>query len=325
MGVNFSQFFPPNPTLTEANLPSQEGKVFIVTGGYSGVGQELCTILYQSGGKVYLAGRSEAKAQEAINHIKGLQTKSPGEIIFLQLSLDDLATLKPAVETFTSSESRLDVLFNNAGVSNPPKGSVSAQGIELQMATNCLGPYLLTELLLPTLRSTAKASSPGAVRVVWTSSVVVDVSVPKSGIDFQDLTTVHDYQQQNYLNSKVGNWLLADALATRVGAGKDNILSVTQNPGNLKTGLLRHVSALVGILTAPLLYSGRMGAYTELWSGLSSDLTVDDGGSYILPWGRKHPSPRPELLAAMKSKEVGGTGVAAEFVEWCDERVADYR
>jgi NAD(P)-dependent dehydrogenase (short-subunit alcohol dehydrogenase family) len=55
MGVSWSQFFPPKPTLTEANLPSQKGKVCIVTGGYSSVGLELCTILYQADGKVYLA------------------------------------------------------------------------------------------------------------------------------------------------------------------------------------------------------------------------------------------------------------------------------
>ena len=193
------------------------------------------------------------------------------------------------------------------------------------MATNCLGPHLLTELLLPVLRDTAKASHPGAVRVVWTSSVIVDLSAPKSGINLQDLATVPKDQQHNYVNSKVGNWFLANALAIRVGAGRDGILSVTQNPGNLKTGLLRHIPTIVGILSAPLLYSGKMGAYTELWSGLSNELTIEDGGRYILPWGRKHPSPRPELLAAMKSKEQGGTGVAAEFVKWCDEKIADYQ
>ena len=108
MDVAFSQLFPPRPTLTEANLPSQHGKVFIVTGGASGIGFELCTILYQSGGKVYLAGRSEANAQSAISRIKALSTKTPGELTFLSLSLDDLRTIKPAVEAFTAAESKLE-------------------------------------------------------------------------------------------------------------------------------------------------------------------------------------------------------------------------
>ena len=72
MGVTFSQFFPPTPTLTEANLPSQKGKVFIVTGGASGVGFELCSILYQKGGKVYLAGRSRSKRT-----VRNLQNQIP--------------------------------------------------------------------------------------------------------------------------------------------------------------------------------------------------------------------------------------------------------
>lgn len=63
---------------------------------------------------------------------------------YLSLSLNDLTTIKPAVEKFLVTESRLDVLFNNASVSSPPRGSVSPQGHELQLATNCLGPHLLT-------------------------------------------------------------------------------------------------------------------------------------------------------------------------------------
>ena len=68
-----------------------------------------------------------------------------------------------------------------------------------------------------------------------------------------------------------------------------------------------------------------MGAYTELWAGLSEDLGIGDGGKYVLPWGRLHPSPRPELLAALKTEEDGGTGVAALFFEYCEKKTADFR
>ena len=67
-----------------------------------------------------------------------------------------------------------------------------------------------------------------------------------------------------------------------------------------------------------MLYSAKMGAYTELWAGLSEDLGIGDGGKYVLPWGRLHPSPRLDLLAAMKSREDGGTGVAASFIGYCE-------
>ncbi|CRG84205.1 hypothetical protein PISL3812_01522 [Talaromyces islandicus] len=331
MGVTWSLFFPPHPTLTDANLPSQEGKVFIVTGGYSGIGFELCRILYEAGGKVYLAGRSEEKAQAAIQKIKALSSinksptavPKPEELVFLSLSLDDLQTIKPAVDKFLADESRLDVLFNNAGVSNPPKGSVSSQGHELQFATNCLGPHLLTQLLLPILTQTAKYSLSSSVRVIWTGSLVVDLSTPKGGPSVANFEHPSADQQVNYTNTKVGNWYLANSLANQ--AGEHGVLSVAQNPGNLKTALTRHLSAIVPILAAPLLYSAKFGAYTALWSAFSTELTVEDGGKYIFPWGRLHPSPREDLLEALKSKGDGGTGIASEFVDFCDSKIVEFK
>ena len=323
MGASFSQFFPPHPTLTEANLPSQKGKVFIVTGGNSGVGFELCALLYHAGAKVYFAGRSDTNAQAAMVRIKADSTSASGELIFLPLSLENLTTIKPAVEAFTAAESRLDVLFNNAGVSLPPRGSVSAQGHELQMATNCLGPYLLTQLLLPTLMHTAEKTSAAAVRVIWTSSIAVDVSAPNGGMDLSELTEIPSNQQKNYANSKTGNWFLASALADQVGS--KGILSLTQNPGNLKSGLLRHAPWILGFATSPLLYPAKMGAYTELWAGLSVYPNLEDGGKYVVPWGRLHPAPRTDLVAALKPKDEGGTGVAALFLEHSESLTADYR
>ena len=326
MGITWSQFFPPSPTLTEANLPSQKGKVFIVTGGYSGVGFELCKFLYQAGGKVYLAGRSQQKATDAIKLIKDSKPSSGGEIIFLSLHLDDLVTIKPAVQKFTAAESRLDVLFNNAGVSNPPRGSLSTQGHELQLATNCLGPHILTQLLLPILKRTAQDAPSASVRVIWLSSIVTDVGAPKHGLgakELQELLSRDTSPQRNYQHSKVGNWFLADALAKEVGS--DGVLSVVVNPGNLKSGLTRHLPKLVPVVFGPLLYHTKFGAYTELWAGLSSDLKITDGGKYIIPWGRLHSKPREDILEAMKTKEEGGTGDAATFVHYCDDQIANFK
>lgn len=323
MGLTYSLLFPPTPTLTEKNIPSQEGKVFIVTGGAAGIGYELCQILYQAGGRVYLAGRSETNARTAISEIKELSTETRGKLEFINIALDDLTTVKPAVENFLAQESRLDVLFNNAGVSNPPRGSISPQGHELQLATNCLGPYLLTQLLLPTLIATAKGAPPASVRVVWTGSIVVDLSAPTTGIDLADLTNPPKDQQKNYTTSKTANWFLADALSRQ--AGGQGVLSVCQNPGNLKSQLTRHMPRIVPVLASPLLYHPSYGAYTELWCGVSSDLTIEDGGSYILPWGRRHPKPREDLLESLKESDMGGTGVAKEFVDYCQKQTTAFR
>jgi NAD(P)-dependent dehydrogenase (short-subunit alcohol dehydrogenase family) len=324
MGVTFSQFFPPVPTLTEKTLPSQTGKVFIVTGGASGVGQELVRILYNAGGTVYIAGRSESKAKAAIDDIKSSSCHESGLVEFLYLELDDLSTIKAAVQTFKSKESRLDVLWNNAAVSLPPLGSKSKQGHELQLATNCLGPLLLTELLTPLLVSTAKQSSTGSVRVIWSSSVVVDVASPKGGFEPGQLSDVAPNAggQEYYTISKVGNWFLANEFARSVD--KDGIISVTQNPGNLKTNLTRHVPWATYFFS-PLLYHAKFGAYTELWAGLSPDLQPESSGGYIIPWGRLHPAPREDLQLALKTKVEGGTGQARAFWDWCHIHVEAFR
>ncbi|KAI4166120.1 MAG: hypothetical protein LQ342_000006 [Letrouitia transgressa] len=292
----------------------------MVTGGASGIGLELCALLYQAGGKVYLAGRSEVNAESAISRIKAASTASSGELVFLSLALDDLATIKPAVEAFIALESRLDVLFNNAGLALPPRGSVSAQGHELQMATNCLGHYLLTQLLLSTLLRTAESTAPATVRVVWTSSISVDARASRGGINIASPTSD---QQKNYAYSKTGNWFLASSLATQVGS--KGILSVTQNPGNLNTLIMRNAPWILGLMVSPILYGAKMGAYTELWAGLSADLGIEDGGKYVVPWGRLHPRPRQDLLAALKAREDGGTGAAASFAEYCEKQTAAFR
>ncbi|GKU03950.1 short-chain dehydrogenase [Fusarium langsethiae] len=185
MGNTYSLMFPPKPQFTEENLDPQDGRVFIVTGGYSGIGFELCRMLYQAGGSVYIAGRSEEKGEQAIAQLKQHCPGSSGSLSFLKISLDDLKSIKSAAEEFTAKESRLDVLFNNAGVSMPPPGLVSAQGYELSLATNAIGPWYFTQLLVPVLTQTAKNQPPASVRVVWTASIVTDVALPKGGVDMK--------------------------------------------------------------------------------------------------------------------------------------------
>jgi NAD(P)-dependent dehydrogenase (short-subunit alcohol dehydrogenase family) len=322
--ATFSQFFPPSPTLTEENLPAQTGKVFIVTGGASGVGLELTKILYGAGAKVYIAGRSEANAQEAIRVIKSEHKdgQNNGQLEFLHLQLDDLSTIKASVETFNGKESQLHALWNNAGVSNPPAGSVSKQGYELQLATNVLGPLIFTQLLLPTLRATARSSQPASVRIVWAASIVVDMGAPTGGIDVSTLETKPSAGgQPGYTTSKLGNWFLASEMGRHVA--DDGVLSVVMNPGNLKTNLTRHIPYLK-LLAYPLLYPAQKGAYTELYAGLSQDLSMKDQGAYIIPWGRIHPAPRADLVNALKPTDEDGTGQARQFWEWCEAQIESY-
>lgn len=132
-----SQYFPPAPKFTDKHLPSLAGKVFIITGAASGVGYELAKILYLAGGTVYIAARSEARCQGAIEklhaELKSTSESKHGALKSMVIDLGDLRSVKGAAEGFLKSESRLDVLFHNAAVMKPPAGSkdqlVSLQSI----------------------------------------------------------------------------------------------------------------------------------------------------------------------------------------------------
>ena len=349
MGNLLSQVFPPTPKFTEANLPDLAGRVYIVTGGYSGAGYELTSMLYRAGATVYIAGRSQTKAYDAIEQITAAssiasedeaepQSISVGQLKFLYIDLADLSTIAPAVRRFLRWESRLDVLFNNAGVSCPPVGSVSKQGHELQFATNALGPYLLTKLLSPILESTAKSAAPADVRVVFATSThaesvtteINDDGTPGEislALDSTHLTPPNTAStaspQANYAASKLANFFLAHHFSTL--SRPKGILSLVQNPGGMMTPLLRHMPSWVPLVFAPFLYPPRFGAYTQLFAGLSPDLSVDEhSGRWIQPWGRVHAGPRREILAAARSKAEGGTGLAAEVIQYCERETRSF-
>jgi NAD(P)-dependent dehydrogenase (short-subunit alcohol dehydrogenase family) len=207
-------------------------------------------------------------------------SSSVGQLKYLHLELDDLSTIKAPAEAFKSKEPKLDVLWNNAGVSMSLPGSVSKHGHELQLATNWAGPYLFTQLLLPSLQVAAQTSSQGSVRVIWASSFIVDLAAPDGGISISDGTSPSTNQNKNHITSKVGDWFLASELAREVCP--HGILSLTQNPENLKTEQLRHTFKLTQLAAFPLLYKPKMGAYTELWVGLSLEVTMEMNAGYVI-------------------------------------------
>jgi NAD(P)-dependent dehydrogenase (short-subunit alcohol dehydrogenase family) len=318
-------FFIPKPPFTEDHLPDQTGKVHIVTGGYAGLGRELTSMLYQRNATVYIAGRNEDKATAAIEGIKTTQPESKGRLEFLPLDLSDLTTIKPAAHEFASREKRLDVLVNNAGVMMCPKGSGGKQGHELQLATNCLGPFLLTKCLVPILQETALKSAPGSVRVIWASSLVANLLSPDGGVKFgQDgAPQVSSFQPVNYGQSKAGNNFYAAEFSRRYA--EDGILSVAFNPGNLATGLQRHLDP-VNLLTAKLIsYPARFGAYTELYAGWSPDIKIGDGGLFVVPWGRQgNDVLRGDLRHAIELSETDDDSVPRQFWRWSDKETAPY-
>ncbi|KAF7314437.1 NAD(P)-binding protein [Mycena kentingensis (nom. inval.)] len=308
MGIVLSgllQSFPPTSKFSVDHIPDLTGQVIIVTGATSGAGYETAKALLQHNAKVYLAVRSEEKAKAAIASLK---EETGSAALFLNLDLSDLKSVKRAAEEFQQKEPKLHVLFNNAGVmvrtlrlhllvsiipQFPPRKQVTAQGYDLQWGTNVLGHYYLTTLLLPTLLATAPTTPSKTARVINTSSFVAYMTHLASGKI--DLNTLKDGPARKkmdfftlYAQSKLGNVVFTNELVRRYG--DQGIVSVSVNPGNLKTELLRHMPSILRTMADAFCYHSSFGALTQLWAG-----TTETGpaltGKFLAPWAREGPMP----------------------------------
>ncbi|EPE25476.1 NAD(P)-binding Rossmann-fold containing protein [Glarea lozoyensis ATCC 20868] len=227
---------------TVASLPSQEGKVFIVTGGNAGIGFITCLNLAAKGGKVYLGARSEEKAMRAIQKIKDTHP----EAVLIPLVMDNsrLATIVAAAKTFTAQEATLNGLILNAGVMAVPF-STTPDGYEIQWQVNYLAHWLLAHHLTPTLLSTSLSQGKGASRVVCVSSE----GHQKSSFSVDKIIYGNDALEKfgpfgRYGVSKLGNVLHSVSLNNAYGpespsakAGKGEIWTASLHPGFIDTEL----------------------------------------------------------------------------------------
>lgn len=269
MGVAYSallkQSWPSKPTWTPDEIPDLTGKVVLVTGSYaahvcvrcgtslnvyvaplggnSGVGKEMVRVLLLHNATVYLAARSASAAQSAISELE----QSTGRTArFLQLDLADLASVRAAAVELVSREERLDVLFNNAGVFLAPRDKLTAQGYDMTVGTNVLGPFLFTQLLLPLL---SNANSKG--RVISTSSVThyfaprFDFAVARPGPARDKLGRDGVGNDLLYAQTKTAETVLALERAKRYG---DALVSIAVNPGNIRTNMQRNMTGFDAVM-----------------------------------------------------------------------------
>jgi retinol dehydrogenase-12 len=274
----WTQFFPPNPTYTDKDIPNDlAGKVYIVTGANSGMGNGVAEVLYHKGAKVYVACRTEEKALRTIEAIKRTAPKATGTLVSLQLELSDLNQVKAAAQHFLSQESKLHVLFNNAGVMVGPAKPIhkTKQGHELALGVNCVATFLFTELLTPTLVATAKQEPANTVRVVWLSSFgLQQFAPPERGIDMNNLDyNVPKPHVDRYGISKCGDWLLGVEYGRRHKG--DGIVSAPINPGNVRTQLARDQTIGLKIVAHAIVHPVIKGVYTQLFAAFSPDVTSE--------------------------------------------------
>ena len=206
-------------------------KVAIVTGANSGLGRATAGQLAGQDFQVVLACRDEVRG-EAVKKQIVAATGNKG-VYLLRLDLADLASVRAFADNFMRDFNRLDVLINNAAVFRRER-VVTPDGFETNFATNHLGPFLLTNLLLETLKASAPAR-------------VITVTAPSTTkLDFEDLQAEKKFGGTHAFGaSKMGNLLFGYALAKRLdGSG------VTSNlffPGLVKSNLLNEVPVYIRV------------------------------------------------------------------------------
>ena len=198
-------------------MPSQEGRVAVVTGATSGLGYHTALELARAGAEVVLAVRDTSRGETVRAEI--------GAADVLELDLASLASVRAGAAALLARRPRIDVLVNNAGVMALPR-RVTEDGFELQMATNVFGPFAFTGLLIGSL---------GSARVVTVSS---GAHRGARGLSFDDLQHERRYRRwQVYSQTKLANLLFTFELGRRAAAAGLELISVAAHPGVAKTNL----------------------------------------------------------------------------------------
>ena len=281
---------------TVEQIPSQAGKVAVVTGANSGIGYQAALELARHGAHVLLGCRNEAKGRAALERLLREAPGSSAEVV--QLDMASLASIRAFAAAFIGRGIAMDLLINNAGVMALPKRELTEDGFERQFGTNHLGHFALTGLLLPALLAAP------APRVV----TVASLAHRNGKIEFDNLQRERGYEGWDAYNaSKLANILFAKELDRRARAAHSRLLSLAVHPGVSTTsifangpGTMNLKAIMVKLLAPVMMQNDEAGALPTLYAATSLDA---HGGEYIGPDGfgelKGSPvvvQPRPQAL-----------------------------
>ncbi|XP_066551819.1 dehydrogenase/reductase SDR family member 13 isoform X2 [Amia ocellicauda] len=250
-----------------ASNADMTGKTAIITGGNTGIGKATALELARRGARVILACRNKQRAEAAVHDIR--RDSGSSAVVFMQLDLASLQSVRSFAETFLKTEPRLDLLINNAGLVADGR---TEDGFGIEFGVNHLGHFLLTCLLLPRLKEG------GASRVVTLSSL----AHIWGRIDFDNLNSKRDlgtgkYSWQffsAYCNSKLCNVLFTHELAKRLQG--TNVTCYCVHPGVVRTELSRNCSLWQKVFIKPIsklfFLDAEEGAQTTLHCALQESI-----------------------------------------------------
>ena len=257
----------PTEVLKDIDL---EGKVAMVTGGYSGIGLETTRALKEAGARVIVPARRKDVAKSALSGIVESED-------ILNLDLADPSSAESFVNEFVDSGMSLDILINNAAVMACPQ-MPTKEGWDLQFAVNHIGHFIITKGLLPTMSSSGS-------RIVTLSSTGHKLS----GIQWEDVHFEESYDKwKAYGQSKTAASLLAVEISERMK--DEGIKTYSVHPGGIFTPLQRHLEKeeMIALgwlgedgelseMAAANFKSPTQGASTSLWCATSPMLEEVSG------------------------------------------------
>ena len=250
------------------NAEALGNRTFLVTGANSGIGLAMVEALAARNARLVLACRSEARA---VPVLEALRARHPGlDAAFLRLDVSDLASVRTAAATFVKMGHPLDVLVNNAGVAGTE--AVTRDGFDLTYATNHIGPFLLTSLLLPRLQESsegrivnvASAAHMMVKQIDW--SVLARREVPKRS-RFSD-----------YAVTKLMNVLHARELARRLAG--TSVTTYSLHPGAVASNIWRSLPGPLQWFMKLFMLSNEQGALSPLYCATAPELRGISGRYY---------------------------------------------
>ncbi|GAA5191516.1 SDR family NAD(P)-dependent oxidoreductase [Rugosimonospora acidiphila] len=264
---------------TPADIPDQRGRTAVITGANRGLGFETAKLLAEHGATVVLACRNADNAAHAAARITASVPNAT--VRTLRLDLGSLASIRHAADRLRADHPRLDLLINNAGGVRP-RYALTEDGFESTVATNHLGPFAFTGLILDRLLTV-----PGS-RIVTVSSI----GHRRGTINLDDLHFARGYRYQHaYFQSKLANLMFTYELQRRLAAAGAPTIAVAAHPGNARTQFGREMPVWVRIgmrpelamLTWWLMQSPQKGALAAVRASVDPDA---HGGDYYGPPGR---------------------------------------
>jgi len=266
-------------------MTSSSERVAVVTGASSGIGLATAKALASAGWRIIALGREPGRCAAAEREIRAAGN---GRVDLLTVDLALMNDTARAAREIADLTDRIDLLVNNAGGMAKEK-VITAEGLEECFAANHLGPFLLTNRLLPLLRRAAQDTPAGSVRILNTSS---DASEMIEGLPWDDLQALDNYSPgAAYCHSKLANVLFARGLAKRLA--KDGIVAHAMHPGSIDSNFINHAGESTRAYMRTLdLQPPETGADTLLWLATSREAGQSSGGYF---YRRQPRTPNPLL------------------------------